>query len=189
MGPGMVIFTGLSVQLCATSPVVRKEVAPGADGSSDGRQLRGVDPAYPLFGQILEVEAGQVAAVIVDIVFTTHFAVGRDVDAGAYLVLDHLLDAAGENRLRFIAHRLDGIGPAAGRLCRVGAGRGLEPVGNLDVIGLRISADGGRRERHGVPSFRRVCHTRRRVIGGRKLAVLHRNRYSPDALQIHGDHT
>ena len=71
-----------------------------ADGAPDCRKVGfiGAVAKHPVF-QLVEIEAGQMAAVIVDVIFSPHLSVGRNVHAGFDLKADHLPGGANEQRL------------------------------------------------------------------------------------------
>jgi hypothetical protein len=88
------------------------------------------------------------AAVVVDVVFPAHLAISRYVDAAGYLIVDDLTGAPGKNGLRIVAHAGEGVGPFLGGMLGVRARGSTEPVGQLDVVRLRVSADGRGKQLH-----------------------------------------
>ena len=79
-------------------PAVGRPVV--ADGVLGRRKTSfiGAIAKHPVF-QFVEIEARQMAAVIVDVILSPHLTVGRDVHAGVDLKVGHLPGGANEQRL------------------------------------------------------------------------------------------
>ena len=156
-------------------PVTRGEQAFHGHRPVDGGEVGGIgSPAHLPVGQVDEVEAVQVAAMVMDVVFPGHLAVRGNIDSGFHLFLHGFLDSAGDDGFRIRAQVLHGPLPELGRIRRVRAGGDVEPVGQLDVVGFRPGADTGCLDGHGtklqrVDSSRRTgtaCRRRIRTKGG-----------------------
>ena len=80
-----------------------------------GRQLgnRGAISMH-LAGQVGKVDTVQVAAMVVDVVLTTLFTVGGDIDATFDLILDRLTSCAQQELLGYLAGLVIGIGEGTG---------------------------------------------------------------------------
>ena len=63
---------------------------------------------------MFEVDARQVAAVVMDVVLTANLAVGDDVDSGTHLVGDHLSGRSDEQFLGLVTGDCYLVGPAGG---------------------------------------------------------------------------
>lgn len=132
-------------------PVARGEQALHGHRPVDGGEIGGIgSPAHFPVGQIDEVKAVQVAAVVMDVVFPDHLAVRGNIDPGFHLLLHGLLDTAGDDGFRIRAHVLHGPFPELGRIRRVRTGGDVEPVGQFDIVGFRPGADTGRLDGHGT---------------------------------------
>ena len=110
-----------------------------ADGAPDCRKVGfiGAVAKHPVF-QLVEIEAGQMAAVIMDVILAPHLAVGRDVHAGVDLKADHLLGGANEQRLVGLGDGVAGIAARhRRRIHRAVVTRRVEPVADRKIVGFR----------------------------------------------------
>ena len=77
-----------------------------ADRSANGRKIGLIGTvAKDAMLQILEIETGDMTAVIMDIVLAPHLAIGRQIDAGIDLQPDHLFGGTAEQRLVRLGQR------------------------------------------------------------------------------------
>ena len=91
--------------------------------------------------QAREIDAAQVAAVIVNVVLAPLLAVGRNIDAAVELVANGFGGGAPQQRFRYFRGIVLGITEIT---CgTVVVGTGLGPVTDRDVVWLGVSADAG----------------------------------------------
>ena len=134
--PGDRDLDGMVGRRLGDPPVVGQEGLCGDDRADDHRKDHRQHAAHCLLGTVLEVEAGEVPAVVVDVVLAPHLAVGDHVDSGVDLSGDHLGGRPGEEGLRLVAGGLHLVRPTGG-VVPVGQ---VEPVGHRHVVGLRKGA-------------------------------------------------
>lgn len=85
------------------------------DLSCHCRQESGYDTTKAPRAQLAEVETGEVATLVVNVVLTPHLAIGHDIDPGFHLVGDDLGSGPPEQALR----RSPCLRHLAGESCRV----------------------------------------------------------------------
>ena len=122
-------------------------IAPGLYPGINGWQVghrRAI--AMHLVGQVLEIDTVEMTAVIVNIILTALFSVGRDINAAIDLVLDRFASRPDQ---RFIGH-LVGIvlGIAESACYSVILLLGFGEVADLDIVGFRVSTDAGCTDSH-----------------------------------------
>ena len=158
--PGDRDLDGMVGRRLGDPPVVGQERPLRGDGAYDHREDRRQHAPHRLLGPVLEVEAGEVPAVVVDVVLPAHLAVRDHVDPGIDLVGDHLGGCPREQGLCILTSGCHLVGPAGG-VVEIGQ---VEPVGHRHVVGLGEGADDGRGERGqvGLHAPRTVVPTRRR---------------------------
>ena len=95
-----------------------------------------------LAGQVDEVDAFEVAAVVMNIVFPALLAVGGNVHAAGKLILDRLPRGLDQQLFRYLPGVVIGVGEGAREIRALLLGFG--EVTDLDIVRFRVSADTGR---------------------------------------------
>ena len=98
IGPGRVIFTGRIGHTLRDPPVPGQNQLAGRDRPGNRRDPGGeCAVTRDLFGEVFEIDAVQMPALVEDVVLPANLSVGGDVDAGVDLVPDDLFDRLDES--------------------------------------------------------------------------------------------
>ena len=126
-------------------PVARQEISSRANRRGDGGQMSIRVGAIADIdgGQRVEVDAVQMPAVIVDVVFPSDFTVGGNVDSGIDLIQHHLTGSPRKDGFPLVPERSQCLHVVPSGISHLVGAIG-EPVGNRDVVRFGIGPNRGR---------------------------------------------
>ena len=111
------------------TPVIDQKMIPRTNSACDRRQARYIGPITKgPFRQVGKVDSFEVPTVVMNVVLTRHFTVGRNIYPGSLLVSQDLGDTPRQNILRILPHGGHGLIPPHGGICSIGAFSYGKPV-------------------------------------------------------------